>query len=421
MKRTHDGLSSLDLDALTIKRTKFQTSNDISNVTFPAGSYTIAKTSDIVAIPADVVTEAKIQTVTNKDLSSVTNTFPADIVRTTEADAVTITNATQSTNATSGALIVSGGVGIGKNVHVSGTVHALRGSASAPTFAFAPDPTTGIYSASANQINIATNGVNRVNIATSTVTSLLPVVVPSGTSAECGLQISAGAGCGIYSNGANTINFATSGVERLNITSSGYMQLLYGQLVVPNGSATTPSISWAGSSINSGIYLVGTDNVGFSANGTLVSDFNSSRWAFGTGITLPTTGGSPSSLDFYQELTHTSGWNFGSTNQNVQSGNFRYVRVGKKVTMTITYDWSAALTMGDAGGGNAIMNTAVASVFRPTQSISFIGYARVGGTDTTVRVIQNSNGTTEITPLAGNFTNGTTLRLWTNSFSYSLT
>lgn len=415
MKRTSDGLYPLSGSSLEIKRSKFIVDNNINNITFPSGNYTVATTNGTVDLNTN-------QVLTNKDLSSNTNTFPSDIVRTTENDIVNITNTTQSTNTTNGALVVAGGIGIGKNAHINGTIHVPRGSAAAPSFAFIPDPSTGIYSFGSNQINVSTNGINRLNVGTSTISSTVPVVVPSGTASDCGLQVSAGSGCGIYSNGANTINFATSGVERLNITSSGYMQLLYGQLVVPTGSASTPSISWAGSSINSGIYLVGTDNVGFSANGTLVSDFNSSRWAFGTGITLPTTGGSPSSLDFYQELTHTTGWNFGTTNSNVQSGNFRFVRIGKLVTMTITYDWSAALTMGDAGGGTAVMNTAVISVFRPSQTLSFIGFAQVGGSNTTVRVLQNTNGTTEITPLAGgNFANGTTLRLWTNSFSYSLT
>lgn len=248
-----------------------------------------------------------------------------------------------------------------------------------------------------------------------------PLVIPSGSVNTCSIQFSGTPSTGIYSPSTNNFSIATNGTQRLSINSSGFTTIHTSQFSVPSGSASGPSYIF-GSDGNSGFYRLSEDNVGISTNGTLRMNWATTAIVCNLPLQLQTTGGTPSNLDFYQEYTHNVGWNFGSTNSNVQVGNVRYVRIGRIVTMTITYDWTAALTMNDVGGGTAVMSTATLSVMRPSQTVSFLGFAQVNGTNTTVRVLQNTSGTTEITPLAGgNFAQNTTLRLWTNSFSYALT
>lgn len=53
------------------------------------------------------------------------------------------------------------------------------GAASAPSLSFMNDPNTGIYSAGADSIGLATNGTLRLTLSTTALTSTLPVVLPA--------------------------------------------------------------------------------------------------------------------------------------------------------------------------------------------------------------------------------------------------
>ena len=52
---------------------------------------------------------------------------------------------------------------------------------------------------------------------------------------------------------------------------------------------------------------------------------------FGSGILLPTTGGTATSLDYYETYTHTTSWN-GAYGAGSVSGDVTYTRVGRMVT-----------------------------------------------------------------------------------------
>lgn len=179
MKRSSDGMQLINADLLQIKKTKFNTTDFVADVSFPSGTYTVAKTSDIGVLPVDIVREATVQTITNKDLSSNTNILPSDIVRTTEDDAVNITNGDQSTSTSTGALIVAGGLGVGKNTHFGGTIHVPVGTATAPTFSFSNNSTTGMYLVSTNALGFSTNGILRQTIDTTRITTTIPIQLPS--------------------------------------------------------------------------------------------------------------------------------------------------------------------------------------------------------------------------------------------------
>ena len=58
------------------------------------------------------------------------------------------------------------------------------GSASAPILTFMNDPNTGIYSAGADSIGLATNGTLRLTLSTTALTSTLPVVLPADPTAN---------------------------------------------------------------------------------------------------------------------------------------------------------------------------------------------------------------------------------------------
>ena len=335
----------------------------------------------------------------------------------TSVGPISISDTTQSTNASTGALIIAGGLGVAKNSHFGGTIHVPRGSAGAPSYAFIPDPTTGIFSFGSGQLNIATSGLTRLSIASSTMTSTLSVVAPSGSATDCAYQLSAGAGCGLYSSGADTINFATAGANRLTLSSSGYLTLATGQLVVPAGSATTPSISWPSASINSGIYLVGADNVGFSADGVLRADYNTTRWLFSQPIQLQTTGGTASNLDYYEELTHSSSWTY--TGATIPSFNFLLRRIGKMVSVQLT---TMGVAYRNTGGASKLtLTTALPTRFRPSETI-YMPIAIEVNANTSHRTIAiNSTGIIDIGEVnTSAFGINTDLRVLACSYTFTL-
>lgn len=336
------------------------------------------------------------------------------------AGVVNITDTTQSTNTSTGSLVISGGLGVAKNSHFGSTIHVPRGSAAAPTYAFAPDPTTGIFSFGSGQLNISTAGLTRLSIASSTITSTLSIVAPSGSATAPSYQLSAGSGCGIYSSTTDSINFSTAGVNRLTINSSGYLTLAAGQLVLPSGSVSAPAISWPSASINSGIYLIGTDNIGFSSDGVLRADYNTTRWLFSQPIQLQTTGGTASNLDFYEEYSHITAWNYGDkTNQ--QSLTIYVRRIGKMVMVSFTNEWSGSVTNTNGSTQSVVSATALPTRFRPVFNSNSVGIINIGGTTQPCRVGVLSNGSIEFTQTNGNgFTSGTSITVFANLWCYGI-
>ncbi|MGE3610778.1 MAG: tail fiber domain-containing protein [Bacteriovoracaceae bacterium] len=81
-----------------------------------------------------------------------------------------ITNATSSTSSSTGALVVTGGVGVGGainaagNISTSGVFLAPLGSAASPSYTFSGDTDTGLFSPAANTFAIATGGSERFRI-----------------------------------------------------------------------------------------------------------------------------------------------------------------------------------------------------------------------------------------------------------------
>jgi len=101
------------------------------------------------------------------------------------------------------------------------------------------------------------------------------ITLDDGTAAAPSLNFTNYPTTGFYSSAANAIGFATSGVARGNISSTG---LAVTGTVVPsgsvhaaNGSVGNPSIAF-NSDQTTGIYRIGANNLGVSANGAKVLD-----------------------------------------------------------------------------------------------------------------------------------------------------
>jgi len=96
------------------------------------------------------------------------------------------------------------------------------GSASAPTFTFADDPNTGIYSPGADQLALVTGGTARITIDSSgNVTIANRINVPLGSAAAPSIYFAGDTNTGIYSPGDNQLVISTNGTGRLFFDASG--------------------------------------------------------------------------------------------------------------------------------------------------------------------------------------------------------
>jgi fibronectin-binding autotransporter adhesin len=84
----------------------------------------------------------------------------------TTATAVSITNSTASSSTATGALIVTGGVGIGGAINNGSTIRTADGTAALPAFSWTGDTDTGVYRIGADQIGISTGGTVRITQST---------------------------------------------------------------------------------------------------------------------------------------------------------------------------------------------------------------------------------------------------------------
>jgi hypothetical protein len=105
-----------------------------------------------------------------------------------------------------------------KSVTVSGITRALPlGSATAPALAFASDKNTGLFSPGADQVSVATNGVERLRVnATGQVGA-----VSLGTDTAPAYSFTGDPNTGLYSPGADQLAISTNGTGRLFVDASG--------------------------------------------------------------------------------------------------------------------------------------------------------------------------------------------------------
>lgn len=130
----------------------------------------------------------------------------------------------------------------------------------------------GLYSSAVNTLNVATNGVDRLGIDTTTVTSTLPIRVPSTTTiANCGLQV------GVVNSGLQY----NTGVLYLGLNGTVMMRYqaaqIYSSVVhnFTNGSQTNPSIC-AASYQNTGLFWSAGPVLNITTGGTQRCNFSSS-------------------------------------------------------------------------------------------------------------------------------------------------
>jgi hypothetical protein len=123
-----------------------------------------------------------------------------------------------------------------------------------------------------------------------------------------------------------------------------------------DGSVSNPTLHFVNDS-DTGIYRIGSGNIGFSCGGSNVATISSSGLTLGTGTALST----------YVESTHSANWTGPVT---IATGTITLVRIGKMVFVTfpgVTGTWGSTTHFS--------LDTALPSGFRPAAEIRCLGRA----------------------------------------------
>ena len=206
-------------------------------LTLPDVTGTIVSTGDTGSVTSTMILDG---TILNADVNA--SAAIVDTKLATIATAGKVSNsATTATNANTASAIVardaSGNFSAGtitaavtgaasSNVlkagdTMTGALVVPLASAATPSLTFTGDLNTGIFSPGADQVAVATNGVERLTVDTAATTSTLPVVHPLGAVGTPSITFTGDLNTGIWSPAADTVAASTAGSERLRITAAG--------------------------------------------------------------------------------------------------------------------------------------------------------------------------------------------------------
>ena len=240
--------STGNVEALTVAQAKTMlnltgtNSGDQTTVTGNAGTATALQTARTIAISGAVTGTA---TSFNGTAAITIPITALDVGSATDGTLAVARGGTGATTSTgSGNVVLSAsptlsGTAAMASATFSGTAGLAAGTAALPSLRFSSDTNTGLYWIGADQLGIATGGVNRVSVSTTAVTSTLPVIIPSGSISNLSLQFAGDSNTGIYNLNANEISFVAGGTTTFTVNSSGV--LAAGNLVVSGGRLTLPS------------------------------------------------------------------------------------------------------------------------------------------------------------------------------------
>lgn len=140
------------------------------------------------------------------------------------------------------------------------------GSASQPSIHFFGDIDTGFYRSSPDVIGVAIGGTQRKLISTTEETNTLPMRGPLGNVFSPTYSFAADTNTGLYSVGADQLGVTTAGAVRKIFSTT--VERSYLPIQCDNGTVSLPSYSF-GNDPNTGLYSVGADSLGISVGGGL--------------------------------------------------------------------------------------------------------------------------------------------------------
>lgn len=162
----------------------------------------------------------------------------------------------------------------------SGQTTVEDGTASAPAYAFTNEPSTGWYRIGTGNIGLSLLGVNDLDINSTRLKNAGVYYSASGAVGAPAYTFTADTTSGLYLVSSGSLSLAASGADKLLVNS--IVQIGSGatdtttKLYLPNGTAAAPVLAFI-SDTKTGIYRIGTNNLGITLNGSLSLDLNTTR------------------------------------------------------------------------------------------------------------------------------------------------
>ena len=275
----------------------------------------------------------------------------------------TLTNNTQSTDTSSGALIVTGGVAIVKNTNIGGNL-VVEGSLTAGSFFTQNINTTNLTAVNLVGTNISTGHIKAV---TSTVTNILNTNITSGTINATNSTISNGV---FTAASTGTFNVTTVTASSLLATSNISTGALYS-----TNSTVTNGVFTAASS--------GTLNVNTITTSSLLATTDISTGAlYSTNSTVTNAVFTAASSGTFNVNTITASSLLATS--SISTSNLY------STNSTVTNGVTTAFSSGSINASTGVFNTVSTSLLSSTTisggNMSLSGDLFVGGTITTVNI-----------------------------------
>ena len=237
--------------------------------------------------------------------------------------------------------------------------------------------TAGMYF-DVNRVNFSTNSVQRLAIQDASITCNQPLIIPSGTSTNCGLQFSGFANTGLHFTGS-LLYLTYGGTNMIRCQSAQ----LYSDVVhnFSTGTAASPGLR-ASSYSTTGLYWTSTPTLNVAVSGSQAVGFETG----GLRLYGSTAGNnalySASLLQYYEDRTESMQFSFSPGGQTTAAGNVRFIKIGNQVTMQIP---QYASIQNNSGGGRAYASTtAIPLRFQPPYLVmtGLVGYLNGGNNNT---------------------------------------
>lgn len=212
-------------------------------------------------------------------------------------------------------------------------IYLADGTFSAPSLSFDLQKNLGFYRSAADTLGFSTNGTEQMTISTLAVGTILRMESnqfrsKSSFGTAGNVLFGSNNNQGLYF-GLNQVSVSTNSTERLRVIDT--RTIAYTPFTLPDASVTTPSIHF-NSSVSSGIYYGGANQVAVSSNGIQVAGFDTS----GLKLYNSTSGYVPTGLNYYEEVADINcTWTYGSVSVSVP---IRLTRIGRQVFCQITTD-----------------------------------------------------------------------------------
>lgn len=319
-------------------------------------------------------------------------------------------------------------------------VKVTDGSATAPSFTFVNDEDTGLYRIGANNLGIAAGGTKIVDITTAgisvvgtfsastTVSAGTLLLTGNGAVGAPSHSFTSDADTGMYSIGANNIGIAAGGTKIIDITTSGTAitgtlsattTVTAGTLLISGDGAVGAPAHTFTNDLDSGLYWIGANNIGFAAGGNKVLDIGTA----GLGVTgsLSTTtyfltgdGAVGAPAHSFVSDTDTGLYRIGANNTGFACGGTKILDIattGLAVTGTISATTTVTATTLFFSGDGAVGAPTYSFVSDTDSGVYRIGADNIGIACNGAKVLDIA--TTGLT-ITGATSTTTTLNVGTN-------